>query len=187
MSALWAPIINRRSAFANAWRLEDISNEKNEANAVCFNVGSHVWFVKGVGTTFRRPYAYRDQPPLGVRIGAIRVIPIWQPIPIRPDDNQLWFFSVPPIHPGRADAELAVLGASVDDPFLRVVQEILPTGDPIQKPGDSTKSLFTCRFKLERRRMVTTIPRDINISTAGIRPMVRRASGTWPRRRGQRT
>ena len=61
------------------------------------------------------------------------------------DDNQLWFFSVPPIHPVAPTPNWPYWG-SVDDPFLRVIQETSPTGDPIQKPGDPTKSLYTCRF-----------------------------------------
>ncbi len=61
------------------------------------------------------------------------------------DDNRLWFFSIPPIHPLAPTPNWPNWG-STDDPFLRVVRETSPSGDPIQKPGDPTKSLYTCRF-----------------------------------------
>ncbi|MFH1109126.1 MAG: hypothetical protein V1790_08035 [Planctomycetota bacterium] len=62
------------------------------------------------------------------------------------DDNKLWFFSFPPVHPiaptpGWPDWEQA--DGSV---FLLLVAETDPLGNPIYKPGDPSKQLYTCRF-----------------------------------------
>jgi hypothetical protein len=60
------------------------------------------------------------------------------------DDNKLWFFALPPIHPsatpgwpdwtnGRGEAFLAL-------------EPVLEAGEPIAKPSDPNKLLHTCRF-----------------------------------------
>jgi len=62
------------------------------------------------------------------------------------DDHKLWFFSLPPVHPLAPTPGWPNWGDPADDPFLWLVPETDPWGDPIQKPGDPTKYLFVCRF-----------------------------------------
>ncbi len=63
------------------------------------------------------------------------------------DDNQLWFFSVPPVHPLAPTPGWPNWTAADGEPFLRVVPETNPFGDPIYKPGDSSRMMYTCRFQ----------------------------------------
>lgn len=62
------------------------------------------------------------------------------------DDNQLWFFALPPIHPSAPTPGWPAWGNPADPPFLRLVQETDPLGDPIPKPGEPNKALYVCRF-----------------------------------------
>ena len=62
------------------------------------------------------------------------------------DNNQLWLFSVPPIHPVAPTPGWPEWGDPSEAPFLFLVQETNALGDPIYKPGDSSKTLYVCRF-----------------------------------------
>jgi hypothetical protein len=62
------------------------------------------------------------------------------------DDSQLWMFSIPPIHPVAPTPGWPHWGDPAEPPFLRLVMEADPFGNPIQKPGDPGKYLWICRF-----------------------------------------
>jgi hypothetical protein len=62
------------------------------------------------------------------------------------DDNQLWFFSLPPLHPIAPTPGWPNWGDSNEAPFLRLVVELGPDDQPIYKPTDPDKYLWTCRF-----------------------------------------
>lgn len=88
----------------------------------------------------------------------IGVNPTWQPDwsdpgnpdlatdPDPTDDNQLWFFSTPPIHPIAPTPGWPNWGDPAEAPFLRLVQETDPGGNPISKPGELNKTLYVSRF-----------------------------------------
>lgn len=66
------------------------------------------------------------------------------------DDNQLWFFSLPGGHPIAPTPGWPQWGDDPDQPgvpFLKLVPEFHPWGDPILKNGDPTKQRYTCSFK----------------------------------------
>jgi hypothetical protein len=62
------------------------------------------------------------------------------------DDNRLWMFSIPPTHPVAPTPGWPQWGDPADPPFLQLVIETDPLGDPIPRPGDPSKCLWTCRF-----------------------------------------
>ncbi len=76
----------------------------------------------------------------------IGVNPTWRPDgdPVSSDDNQLWFFSLPPAHsagtPGWPNWEQAN-----GDVFLQLVP-VLESGSTIPKGDGSGKQLWTCQF-----------------------------------------
>jgi hypothetical protein len=61
------------------------------------------------------------------------------------DDNKLWFFSLPPVHPIAPTPGWPNWEQDDGSVFLQLVPE-LESGNPILKPGDATKQLWTCRF-----------------------------------------
>lgn len=66
------------------------------------------------------------------------------------DNNQLWMFSLPPVHPVAPTPGWPQWGEDPTQPgtpFLKVVPELDPDGDPIPKPDDPGKYLYTCNFK----------------------------------------
>lgn len=84
--------------------------------------------------------------------------PTWQPVdwgdpggaftdPDPTDDNKLWFFSLPPVHPVAPTPGWPQWGEPANDPFLLLVPEFHPWGDPVEKPGDPSKHRYTCSFK----------------------------------------
>jgi hypothetical protein len=62
------------------------------------------------------------------------------------DDNKLWLFAVPPIHPVAPTPGWPEWGDPNDDPFLLLVPEVDAFGDPVTKPGEPEKALYICRF-----------------------------------------
>ena len=62
------------------------------------------------------------------------------------DDNKLWLFSIPPIHPTAPTPGWPTWGDPAEAPFLRLVQETDAFGEPIAKPDDPSKTLYVCRF-----------------------------------------
>lgn len=62
------------------------------------------------------------------------------------DDNKLWFFSIPPIHPIAPTPGWPSWGDPADTPFLQLVQETDAGDNPITKPDEPNKTLYTCRF-----------------------------------------
>ncbi|MBN2448652.1 MAG: PEP-CTERM sorting domain-containing protein [Phycisphaerae bacterium] len=62
------------------------------------------------------------------------------------DDNKLWLFSLPPVHETAPTPGWPAWGDPTAEPFLQLVPETTPGGDTIAKPGDATKTLYTCRF-----------------------------------------
>ena len=71
-----------------------------------------------------------------------------------PDDNdQLWFFSIPPVDALAPTPGWPNWGDPAEDPFLLLVPETQPGGGYIQKPfdpdhpDDPDKYLYVCRFK----------------------------------------
>ncbi|MGD8451374.1 MAG: PEP-CTERM sorting domain-containing protein [Phycisphaerae bacterium] len=62
------------------------------------------------------------------------------------DNNQLWLFSIPPIHPVAPTPGWPEWGDPDEAPFLRLVQETDAGGDPITKPDEPNKTLYVCRF-----------------------------------------
>lgn len=62
------------------------------------------------------------------------------------DDNKLWFFSIPPIDPLAPTPGWPNWGDPAEAPFLRLVLETDPGGNPITKPGEPNKTLYVCRF-----------------------------------------
>ena len=107
-------------------------------------------------TTFLTPQpALADCPLAHTHIG---VNPTWRPDwndPGNPagatdtdetDDNQLWFFSIPPTHATAPTPAWPNWGDPADTPFLQLVEETDAGGDPITKPGDASKTLYVCRF-----------------------------------------
>jgi len=86
----------------------------------------------------------------------IGINPTWRPAdwstpaigavdPDPTDNNQLWFFSVPPVHkcatPGWPN-----WAQSDGSPFL-LLSRVIEDGQPMVKPGDPNKTLYTCRFQ----------------------------------------
>jgi len=66
------------------------------------------------------------------------------------DDNQLWMFSTPPVHavaPTPGWPQWGEDPVQPGAPFLKLVPELDEFGDPIPKPTDPAKFLYTCRFK----------------------------------------
>jgi hypothetical protein len=105
--------------------------------------------------TLAAPRASADCPLAHTHIG---VNPTWRPDwsdpgnpelasdPDPTDDQQLWLFSIPPIHPIAPTPGWPDWGDPAADPFLRLVEETGPGGDPISKPGEPGKTLHVCRF-----------------------------------------
>jgi hypothetical protein len=63
-----------------------------------------------------------------------------------PDDNdKLWFFSVPPIHPVAPTPGWPEWAWDNGDVFLQL-HPIMENGNPLTKPGDSSKQLWQCDF-----------------------------------------
>ena len=65
------------------------------------------------------------------------------------DDNQLWFFSVSPVHPVAPTPGWPEWGEPADDPFLWLVPETDEFGDPVGPNGDGNY-LYVCRFGYHR-------------------------------------
>ncbi|MCK4340608.1 MAG: PEP-CTERM sorting domain-containing protein [Phycisphaerae bacterium] len=63
------------------------------------------------------------------------------------DDNKLWLFSLPPVHPSAPTPGWPNWGEPSQEPFLLLVPELDEWGQPIAKPGEPGKNLYTCRFK----------------------------------------
>jgi hypothetical protein len=65
--------------------------------------------------------------------------------PVSTDDGKLWFFSLPPVHPGGTPGwpDWSQADGST---FLRASPEEGPGGAAIIHPTDDTKQLYTCRF-----------------------------------------
>ncbi len=61
------------------------------------------------------------------------------------DDNQLWFFSVPPVHPVAATPGWPNWGVSGETPFLHLTP-VLEADEVILKGDGSGKMLWTCDF-----------------------------------------
>lgn len=61
------------------------------------------------------------------------------------DDNKLWFFSLPPVHPAATPAWPDWSNAD-GSAFLLAVPEEGPGGSPIIHPADPTRQLYICRF-----------------------------------------
>ncbi len=62
------------------------------------------------------------------------------------DNNKLWFFSLPPVHATAPTPNWPNWGDPSDAPFLKLVQETDSGGNPIVKPSEANKTLYTCRF-----------------------------------------
>ncbi len=62
------------------------------------------------------------------------------------DDNKLWFFSVPPIHPVAATPGWPNWEQANGDVFLQLVP-VLESGSPIMKGDASGKQLWVCDFQ----------------------------------------
>jgi hypothetical protein len=60
------------------------------------------------------------------------------------DNNKLWFFSLPPVHPCATPGWPAWTNEK-DEVFL-TLEPLLEEGAPITKPSDPNKALHTCRF-----------------------------------------
>jgi len=105
--------------------------------------------------TLAAPRASADCPLAHTHIG---VNPTWRPDwsdPGNPDlatdqdetdNDQLWFFSIPPVDALAPTPGWPNWGDPAADPFLRLVEETGPGGDPITKPGEENKTLYACRF-----------------------------------------
>ena len=85
----------------------------------------------------------------------IGINPTWRPAdwshpaegfvdPDPTDDNKLWFFSLPPIHDCATPGWPAWEQAN-GNTFL-VLTPVSEEGEPITKPNDPTKTLYTCNF-----------------------------------------
>lgn len=61
------------------------------------------------------------------------------------DDNKLWFFSIPPVHPVAPTPGWPSWEHENGQIFL-VVQLYLGNDEPITKPGDPNKMLYNCSF-----------------------------------------
>ena len=66
--------------------------------------------------------------------------------PVSSDDNQLWMFSIPPVHAIAPTPGWPEWGDPTETPFLKLVQELDAGGNPITKAGEPDKTLYTCRF-----------------------------------------
>ena len=62
------------------------------------------------------------------------------------DDNQLWFSSLPPVHPKAPTPGWPNWEQADGSVFLRLVSETDIEGNPIAKGNGSGKILWTCRF-----------------------------------------
>ncbi len=60
------------------------------------------------------------------------------------DDNKLWFFALPSVHPS-ATPGWPDWTQTNGGPFL-LLAPVLEGGQPVTKPGDPNKELFTCSF-----------------------------------------
>jgi hypothetical protein len=89
----------------------------------------------------------------------IGVNPTWRPAswnspgvgsvdPDPTDDNQLWFFSLPPVHacatPGWPD------WAQSDGSAFLLLSPVLEDGERLAKPNDPNKILYTCNFQYSK-------------------------------------
>lgn len=64
------------------------------------------------------------------------------------DDNKLWFFSVPPVHPLAPTPDWPQWGTEPGDstkPFLKLTPKLIG-GNKVYKPGDQSKSWYNCEF-----------------------------------------
>ena len=86
----------------------------------------------------------------------IGVNPTWRPAdwsapgvgsvdPDPTDDDQLWFFSLPPVH-ACATPGWPAWAQSDGSPFL-LLSQVIEDGQPMVKPGEPDKTLYTCRFQ----------------------------------------
>jgi hypothetical protein len=62
------------------------------------------------------------------------------------DDDKLWFFSLPPVHPAGTPGWPEWSDAD-GSPFLLLKPDLDPFGNPQLKPGDPSKMRYTCEFK----------------------------------------
>lgn len=65
-----------------------------------------------------------------------------------PTDNKLWFFSLPPVHSAATPdwPDWGTEPGPSTKPFLKLVPDLDDYGNPVYKPGDATKQLYTCSF-----------------------------------------
>ncbi len=61
------------------------------------------------------------------------------------DDDKLWFFSIPPVHPLAPTPGWPNWEQANGDIFLQLVP-VLDGGNLVPKPGDSSKQLWKCQF-----------------------------------------
>ncbi len=62
------------------------------------------------------------------------------------DNNKLWFFSIPPVHPVAPTPGWPDWAWDDGDPFLLLTPAADPFGDPVYKPGDPSRTLYESSF-----------------------------------------
>jgi len=67
------------------------------------------------------------------------------------DDNKLWFFSIPPVHPVCPTPGWPNWEQVNGDVFL-ILTPVLDGGSPVNKPGDPSKQLWNCYFQYSQSR-----------------------------------